>query len=286
MNMNDVNPYLRVAMPSRMPPHHQIKERIIFDYELIYVESGSFRLGYRGVDYLCHPGDFLFIRPGIPHSFTCLVEELSQPHIHFDLTCAPDSPSVFVSFKNYPDMNSAERKMIRVDAFREFSETPFVHFSDISGFLEIFYQIIDPRTPLHSLRKKAMMTDILDRLIQDNFPSLFSGGGTPLLPASQLKAYIDAGQGLHSNLNDFENQFFYSKFYLERQFKQLYGTSIMAYQNRKRMEVARQLLQTHSVTDTAKEAGYSSIYAFSRAFKTCFGISPTEFRSRKTKPGL
>ena len=130
------------------------------------------------------------------------------------------------------------------------------------------------------------MTEVINRLIQDNFPACFAEESQSLSPASQLKAYIDAGQGLQYNLDDFETQFFYSKFYLERQFKQLFGTSVMSYQHKKRMEYAKELLTIHTVTHTAKEIGYSSIYSFSRAFKTHFGMSPSEYKGSKKKPGL
>ena len=52
------------------------------------------------------------------------------------------------------------------------------------------------------------------------------------------------------------------------------------------MDIAKELLDTKSVTDTAKEIGYGSIYSFSRAFKTHFGMSPSEYKGSKKKPGL
>ena len=42
MTSHEINPYIRVAMPSRLPPFSRIKERVIYDYELIYVEQGRF----------------------------------------------------------------------------------------------------------------------------------------------------------------------------------------------------------------------------------------------------
>lgn len=282
MEIYDVNPYIRVAMPSRMPPYHRIKERIIFDYELIYVEEGSFELSWEESAHICRAGDFIFIRPGIRHGFFVGADGLSQPHIHFDLSYATDSRNVFVSFKDLPDITPAERRMIRRDAFSDYPAVPFVQFSDPASLLKLFYEIIDPHTPLHTLHKKSLMTEVINRMIQDNFPASFSDQSRPLPPASQLKSYIDAGQGLCSNLDDFESQFFYSKFYLEKQFRQLYGTPIMAYQHKKRMDVAKQLLFSRSVTETAKELGYNSIYSFSRAFKAYWGISPSTFRTQNS----
>lgn len=278
MNIHEINPYIRAAMPSRLSATFHINQRIIFDYELIYVESGRFTFIYDGICLSAQTGDFLFIRPGICHSFHNLDEEVSQPHIHFDICYASDSRKVPVSFKDLPDLTPAEQQMIRADLFAPYPQSPRIQFSD-PEILETFYAVIDPQTPIHSLHKKALLLQLIDQLISDNFPQSLSGSTEPLLPAQQLKEYIDAGQGLTYNLDDFENQFSYSKFYLEKQFRQLYGLPVITYLNKKRMEIAAHLLTTHTVTETAKETGFLSIYSFSRAFKKYWGISPSEYRS-------
>ena len=43
------------------------------------------------------------------------------------------------------------------------------------------------------------------------------------------------------------------------------------------MAVARVLLATHPVSEVASLVGFSSIYAFSRAFKQYFGVSPSKY---------
>ena len=100
--------------------------------------------------------------------------------------------------------------------------------------------------------------------------------------ALQIKDYIDAGQGINSSLDDFEKQFSYSKFYLEREFKKLHGISLIAYRNNKKMELAAKLLKNENVTTVVEKLHFSSIYAFSRAFKKHFGLSPTEYKKQLT----
>lgn len=58
---------------------------------------------------------------------------------------------------------------------------------------------------------------------------------------------------------------------------------IITYLNRKRMEIAARLPASTSVTDTAKQTGFLSIYSFSRAFKNRWGLSPAEYRKQMTK---
>lgn len=86
MDISKINPYIRIAMRSILRAGKVIKRRIIYDYELIYIDAGEFIFNYNGVDYLCQKGDFIFIRPNIPHSFSGIKRDLSQPHIHFDMT--------------------------------------------------------------------------------------------------------------------------------------------------------------------------------------------------------
>lgn len=274
-DISTINPYIRVAMHSVIPVSHEIKRRIIYDYELIYIDDGEFILNYNEMDYLCQKGDFIFIRPNIPHSFSCINRDLSQPHIHFDITHLKDSPFVPVSFKDFPDLNDREKAMIRDDFFECFPKTPFVKFSDNEYVLRLFYEIIDSGA-LCNLQQKAKLILIIEQLIADNFQDSFKQIAAQHPIERQIKDYIDAGQGISSKLEDIAKQFNYSKYYLGRRFQKKYGISIMAYRNQKRMQTARELLKNESVSQVCEKMGFSSIFVFSRAFKKHFGISPSD----------
>lgn len=72
-----------------------------------------------------------------------------------------------------------------------------------------------------------------------------------------------------------------SKFHFHRQFSQYFGISATAYIKELRLkQAAYQLAYRHDkkVIDIAIEQHYESSEAFSRAFKTCFGVAPTKFR--------
>ena len=86
MYLSLINPYIRLAIPSVIPSGHNIIRRVIYDYELIYLERGEFSLTYNDIVYHCTEGDIIFICPSIPHSFKINNGEISQPHIHFDIT--------------------------------------------------------------------------------------------------------------------------------------------------------------------------------------------------------
>ena len=275
MNINDINPYIRVAMRSMLPAAYTIKTRIIMDYELVYVESGSFTLIYDNTEHRITQGTFLLIRPGISHSFLMGDEPLYQPHIHFDLSYATDSESVHVSFKDIHELTKAELKMLREDAFSAYGREPRINVKNKERFLQLFYSIVSSPISEEGLVKKAMLTELISMIVADNYPNALA---QPLeYPIErQLKDYIDEGQCFDMSLDDIARRFSYDKFYLEKRFGQAYGMGIVAYRNERRLEYARQMLGSHGVGETAKKTGFTSIYAFSRAFKKHYGYSPSK----------
>lgn len=279
-SIDEINPYIRVAMPSVLSPGTIIKKRSIFDYELIYIEDGEFTLNYDGCDYHCIPGQFIFIRPGISHSFTNINRELSQPHIHFDMMYSPNSIRIPISFKDISEFSSEEYIFLQEDIFSKYPSSPFIKFSDMQGVLMLFYSIVNNQSD-NRLKQKAELIQIIDMMISENFANCFTEDKYNNDIAYQLKEYFDAGQGVSACLSDLAKQFSYSKYHLERKFKKQWGISLIAYRNNKRMALAKELLHTENVTAVSEKLGFSSVYAFSRAFKQHFGICPSELSRLK-----
>ncbi len=280
IDINTVNPYIRVAMRSVLPVGTEIKQRVIFDYELIYIEDGECILNYAESNYKFKPGQFILIRPGIPHSFKCIRHDLSQPHIHFDIVYTSNSPETPVSFKDIGQFTQEELWLIQPDIFSDYPVVPYITFSDTSRILNLFYTTIDLSRSGSTLAAKGMLTEIIDMLISDNFPDSLSGNPSDIYNiAHHLKAFIDSGQGINTSLDAFEKQFSYSKFYLERIFKREYGIGLIAYRNNKKMKLACKMLETVTVSDVSETLGFSSIYSFSRAFKNKYGICPSKYKN-------
>lgn len=283
LNIHDVNPYIRVAMQSIWPAGNELKRRVIFDYELIYMERGEWVVHYDERAYPCAAGQFILFRPGVPHSLTDAKGEVSQPHIHFDIVYSAKSSKTPVSFKDICDFTPEEHSLLQADVFAGYPQIPFVTFSDKQAALELFYGIVrDPKAS--QLTRKARLTQLIDMLVSDNFPDCFTKEEGGYHIAQQLKDYIDTGQGITAQLSDFEKQFSYSKYYLERQFKKNYGVSLIAYRNNKRMQTAERLLQSETVSGVSEKLGFTSVYVFSRAFKQHFGVSPTKLKEREKSP--
>ena len=280
MKLAEINPYIRRAMRSYLPPLWRINQRIILDYEIIYVESGRFQLTYDHCTYSCKAGDVIFLCPNISHTlFTDM--GVSQPHIHFDVQYDPSSEQVFICFRDYPELSPQERRLIRKNIFPQLTPSPLLKIQDHAAFLELFYSIID--APNHqSLSCKTSMLALLEMIIADNVPNALMPAPQTASIAAQIKEFLDANFCQNISLSALEKQFSYSKFYIEKCFKKETGLSVMQYRNQKRMAAALELLKSHCVSETGRLLGYSSIYTFSQAFSTFYGESPTKYLANKT----
>lgn len=256
-------------MNSVLPVGSFIRKRVIFDYELIYIEDGVLLLTYNNKTYLAGKGDFLLLHPGVSHCFHKLNLPLSQPHIHFDLIYSVDSLERTVSFKDIDAFSKEEKAIIHPDYLT--SDSPFITFKDKQNALKLFYMVVYETNPLI---KKAKFIMLLEALIADNFSNLLTNDNPTLSIATQIKNYIDAGMGLDFSLSDFEDTFSYSRFYIERQFKSEYNVSLIEYKNKVRLKIAKDMLKEKSVSYVSDKLGFSSIYAFSRAYKNYYGYSP------------
>lgn len=256
-----------------------IPSRVIYDYELIYIEEGQLLLQYAGVDYLCKKGCFLLLRPGISHSFLRVWGELSQPHIHFDITYIPGCENIPVCFQDMDELTAEEQRNIRQDVFAEYPQQPFVTFANGNRALELFYEIVTRSSSDSDLIKKALLIQLLDMLIADNFPAALQKNNLMTLPVEvQAKNYIDAGLGMSYSLDNFASQFNYSKYHLERRFKARYGIPLLTYRNKQRMALAENMLKSESVSAVAEKLGFSTVFVFSRAYKSRFGYPPSKVR--------
>ena len=93
--------------------------------------------------------------------------------------------------------------------------------------------------------------------------------------------YIDANLDSELSLEIVSEIACYSPFHFHRVFKMITNETLNNYINRRRIEKAAALLlhkKGITISDLATPFGFSSISAFTRAFKQYYGQSPTSFR--------
>ena len=96
----------------------------------------------------------------------------------------------------------------------------------------------------------------------------------------RLMHYIDTHIYTMDTLEELADFTGYNYSYLSALFRRVTAESILDYYMRRRLETARLHIMENvlSITQIAELLRYSSIYTFSRAFKSRFGLSPEQYR--------
>jgi|GEM_PF-1398782 len=84
-------------------------------------------------------------------------------------------------------------------------------------------------------------------------------------------------------ISELASEFNMSPATLKRHFKQVYGKTIYHYYLEKKLALGKKLINhSHkSVSEVAYSLGYNKINSFSKAFKKCYGILPSELYGRR-----
>ncbi|MDR1569931.1 MAG: AraC family transcriptional regulator [Oscillospiraceae bacterium] len=281
-------PYIRRAWYNILQPNEDIKERVIYDYELLFVKEGKARIEIEGNQYEAQQGDLFIFRPRQKHAiYVTYGERLVQPHIHFDLQYSPDRELVPISYDDLDDIPSDSKSWFRSDILDDF----------ISPFPSCFH----PKEPLYV---EQMIFDIIhavsypSRFNEIRLAHLFFRLWEQLLEemtycerasrakgsvSAAIKMFIERNDSRKLSLSDIENTLHFSGSYVSRIFKDSYGVSPMAYHTMMRVHKAKGMIQFTNMplNEIAIATGFDSIQDFSRVYKKVEGVSPSALRRTK-----
>ncbi|MDE5818552.1 MAG: AraC family transcriptional regulator [Lachnospiraceae bacterium] len=101
---------------------------------------------------------------------------------------------------------------------------------------------------------------------------------------NRILSYVEKNLGNDLTLEEIAKEFHYSKFYVERVFKEHTGQPLHRYMKSRRLnEAAKKLVETRRpIVEIALEAGYHSQQAFTQAFHEVYGLSPQKYRKLET----
>lgn len=98
---------------------------------------------------------------------------------------------------------------------------------------------------------------------------------------SSLLQYIDTHFEEEWTLETAAQYTGFSKYHFARIFKEYAGTTFSCYLTCRRIQSARELLNTQmSITDIAFRTGFNSLTTFCRCFKKCTCLSPSDYRNQ------
>ena len=282
--LNSMSLYIRRAWDHIMPLHWCLPERIIYDYEILYVKEGEIVVKLDSEVLYGKPGDVFFFRPRQIHSIESIGNvRLRQPHIHFDFYYDLESEGLEIPLNM--DKNFSEH-LFREDIIRD-------HVLEIKTkttlknpmiFENLIFRLITEQAslnPLVILLKKSILFEMIYILAQ-------STKETVLIVANQNVADIvkNANEFINRNCNrkiseeEIAKEMGYSKNYFVHIYKNYLGITPSQYHEQIRIESAKNFIKSTKLTisEIALELGFENVYSFSRYFKRLVKISPEHYR--------
>ncbi|MEF2244755.1 helix-turn-helix domain-containing protein [Paenibacillus sp. IITD108] len=286
MNLNTISPYVRVALDSKIQPPWKIRERVLFDYEILYVKSGKIIVTVEDEVYYGQPEDLFFFKPKQRHSITFIGDEVvHQPHIHFDFFYEDNSPDVQLSFQPLNKISANQLSWFRPDVTAGLNIPNYIKLTDpvkIENKLLNLIHTFEQKMPYYEINAKGLLINLWVTLLQqlNHYQNEYIVSHWEALQS--VKEYLSINLHETANLDHLSKMAKLSKSHFLRLFKLAFHMSPLQYQQAMRMEKAKEMIlySNKSISEIAETFGYSSIHSFSRTFKINQGVSPAYYRRR------
>lgn len=282
-----INPYIRRAWYNTLHPGEEIKERSLFDYEILFVKEGRATVTIQDVAIDARSGDLFIFRPRIPHSIIVDPDcSMVQPHVHFDLIQYPDAQQVPVSYWALEEMSEIEKGYFRPDLLTTIL-TPCPSHIRLKNPQYIEFLLADViythahRTEYSELNEKSLFLKLLYQVLVEikmDTDTLHVEKGQY---AAQIRQYLE--QNIHRNvpLDELTRIHNLSKSHLLSLFRAAYQTTPLRFHQVLRMNKAKYLLRftTAPISEIGGHVGIPDIHEFSRTFKRVVGVPPSRYRA-------
>ncbi len=143
--------------------------------------------------------------------------------------------------------------------------------SIVHAYRSLYESIGDPASNVRSLlREFIQLAELFGGALEGNHPDrAFKEEARALLAANLAPTFRieEAARRMRLTYESFRQRF-----------KRCMGMSPQEFQLRLRMERACELLETHSVKETAVRLGYEDAFVFSRQFRKRLGVPPSRYR--------
>ena len=245
--------------------------------ELYFLIEGSGYYTIEGMDYPLRPGMVLVMRDGEVHT------SHPSPLTTYDRISINFSKEIFPLANEVMDELFYDRPLGKNNLF-------LLHDEALAFVTECMERICqDDGSVPYQTRFVTYLQPILFELLNAKKKGLFGealltdhpvfGGSSAVI--RKILRYINKNLTTIHSLDILEQEFFFSKSYLNRIFKESTGTSLWGYIILKRLLMARALLQEgKQATLVAAECGFGDYSSFYRQFKEHFGVSPIEARKK------
>ena len=280
--LSSFSPYIRQS-GNQWRPRWQMKSRKLLDYLLVFIGSGEGVFTVGGETFPVAPGDAVLIPPDTPHAMRGTSENMHCIYLHFDLiydakrshwdACIPPGTLDLSEFKEllHPKIND-----------------PFwanlhgrLRLTNPNAVKALMIRICSLHTggkADNALRVSGIMLELLTEIREQ----LLTNEAKNVLNYDKLIAagnYLSNNPELCVNIGKLARKSGFSESHFRRLFHQVHGISPKIMHLQVRIRKACELLTywNLNVSETAERLNFSSVYSFSRTFRSVLGISPTQY---------
>lgn len=258
-------------------------EWVDFDHVLTVIERGQAEFVFDGMRRRAPTGTILLIPPGVRHVVRSPAgRTLIQHIVHFDLAYdARRAAQRRVGVSNLPEPATYPMETSPFAGRLPWAELPEPAVDSCRARFAELRRLTGTGTPAAHLRRQACVLDLLALLLEH---ASADARPVPAVKPSRAWAALDrAVRCIQAQYADpaldiaaIARGAGVRPSYLPELFRGQLGVPVRRYLLHIRIRRARELLAAgRSVTETASEAGFSGIHAFSRAFSRVVGMPPS-----------
>ena len=240
-------------------------------YEIVIYMGGDIRYICEDKTLLPEPGDIILAPPSVLHTSMLVADSRYDRYVFYLY------PSAFNAFDGGA-----------LTYFLQSGSRPYIYLKH-ENRQEMFSLLANIESALlvHEAGGRTLaLSYILQLFFLINHYFNDSSKHDPHFPATamEIKRYIDDNFAQITSVTQVAEQFFYSREYVSRLFKQNLNISIKEYLQQRRIIWAREALQTPmSINDICYQAGFRSMSSFINTFSSLTGVTPSRYRQLARK---
>lgn len=240
-------------------------------HQLIYVKKGQIRLQIGRNTYEAGPGTLALISRLEPHS----IEILSEDYERFTVTVSPEVQN----YTAYMGETLVSALVNRPDTFQH--AVCLTDTEETEKLLQLLVGESDSTEILVGKMRVFLLSQLLV-LFCRAYPKSIPEKPENLQRIQQIRLYLEENFAYKCDLASLADRFHLSQSYLSHQFREVTGSSVIAYLTAFRIaEAKRRLVDTDCpVVQVATECGFTDHSNFGRTFRSMTGMSPKEFRKK------
>ncbi len=252
---------ISIADRTHSPSHNEREARLFDGYGLYFSLSGEGSFFTEGAEYAFSGGSVILVRPLVCHGIKAsAASNVEYREIVFSAGALSKG---LVNLLDSTALSGVNARLFHRPALYEELASAFSRFENVTSLPE------NTREPY----AQALLSEIIVLLSASNGEGTLGKG---MCLGARIAEYVNDNLTDNLSLDTLSRVFFVSKYHLCRAFKAYSGISVHGYISKKRVLLAKQLIETgEAPSSVAYKVGFGDYSAFYRAYVRLLSKSPT-----------